>query len=90
MSTTARAPQPSHEHPFWIDNHDHWTHATDLTRADTLLTPTGDHTAITHAHTYPHHHRAHNLTINATHTYYVYWPAPRRSSSTIPEGRARK
>ncbi|WP_211257321.1 hypothetical protein, partial [Actinoalloteichus caeruleus] len=38
---------------------------------DTLLTPTGDHTTITHAHTYPHHHRVHNLTINAIHTYYV-------------------
>ncbi|WP_422647572.1 polymorphic toxin-type HINT domain-containing protein [Actinoalloteichus caeruleus] len=54
-----------------VDDHGHWTHATDLTRGDTLLTPTGDHTTITHAHTYPHHHRVHNLTINATHTYYV-------------------
>ncbi|WP_372493009.1 polymorphic toxin-type HINT domain-containing protein [Actinoalloteichus caeruleus] len=59
------------EHPFWVDDHGRWTHATDLTRGDTLLTPTGDHTTITHAHTYPHHHRVHNLTINAVHTYYV-------------------
>ncbi|AUS82065.1 hypothetical protein C1701_26935 [Actinoalloteichus sp. AHMU CJ021] len=59
------------EHPFWVDDHGHWTHATDRTRGNTLLTPTGDHTTITHAHTYPHHHRVHNLTINAIHTYYV-------------------
>ncbi|WP_248784508.1 polymorphic toxin-type HINT domain-containing protein, partial [Actinoalloteichus caeruleus] len=62
------------EHPFWVDDHGRWTHATDLTRGDTLLTPTGDHTTITHAHSYPHHHRAHNLTINTIntiHTYYV-------------------
>ncbi len=43
----------------------------DPRRGDTLLTPTGDHTTITHAHTYPHHHRVHNLTINTIHTYYV-------------------
>ncbi|MCP2331288.1 Pput_2613-like deaminase [Actinoalloteichus cyanogriseus DSM 43889] len=59
------------EHPFWVDDHGRWTHATDLTRGDTLLTPTGDHTTITHSHTYPHHHRVHNLTIHAAHTYYV-------------------
>ncbi|MCP2331280.1 polymorphic toxin-type HINT domain-containing protein [Actinoalloteichus caeruleus] len=59
------------EHPFWVDDHGRWTHATDLTRGNTLLTPTGDHTTITHAHTYPHHHRVHNLTINTIHTYYV-------------------
>ncbi|AUS79457.1 hypothetical protein C1701_15040 [Actinoalloteichus sp. AHMU CJ021] len=74
----SHTPSPDHlpdtvtdEHPFWVNNHGHWIHATDLTRGDTLLTPTGDHTTITHAHSYPHHHRVHNLTTNTIHTYYV-------------------
>lgn len=59
-------------HPFWVGDRHEWVDAGDLATGDWLRTSAGTWVQVTAVQ---HDHReqtVHNLTINTTHTYYVY------------------
>jgi hypothetical protein len=58
-------------HPFWVDDHGGWINADNLRPGDGLRAPDGQTFKVVSARTYTQHRRAHNLTIDGIHTYYV-------------------
>lgn len=59
-------------HPFWNQTHGGWTDAADLTPGDTLHTLGASNAVVAAVHTWTGAAAMNDLTVEATHTYYVF------------------